>query len=109
MLRNISFFNLNLNVTITSFYFSDVFHRECLNSWAEKFPAHTAPAGYKCPVCSEKIFPPPNLESPVAHALKECLSNWSWARVGLGLPLVRKILGLISIKSLHLIKLIYLN
>ena len=71
-------------------YPPDLFHRDCLNTWAEKLPPNTAPAGYKCPVCTEKIFPSPNLESPVAHALKEALSSWSWARVGLGLSLVSK-------------------
>lgn len=30
---------------------TDVFHWECLNKYAEGFPATTTPAGYRCPLC----------------------------------------------------------
>nr|XP_053647276.1 zinc finger protein-like 1 [Cherax quadricarinatus] len=66
----------------------DLFHKECLNDWASRLPPNTAPAGYKCPVCSKAIFPPPNLVSPIADRLQEALAVFPWARTGLGLPLV---------------------
>ncbi|XP_045585473.1 zinc finger protein-like 1 homolog [Procambarus clarkii] len=66
----------------------DLFHKECLNDWASRLPPHTAPAGYKCPVCSEAIFPPANYVSPVAERLRETLAIFPWARTGLGLPLI---------------------
>ena len=34
------------------------------------------------------VFPPNNLVSPVAEALKKKLINVNWARTGLDLPLV---------------------
>jgi len=65
-----------------------VFHWHCLDSWARQYPAHTAPAGYTCPVCRECIFPKPNQESPLVHSLKHTLGRANWARAGLGLPLI---------------------
>lgn len=69
----------------------DLFHKECLNDWASRLPPNTAPAGYKCPVCSKAIFPPPNLVSPIADRLQEALAVFPWARTGLGLPLIEDV------------------
>lgn len=52
------------------------------------FPANTAPAGYTCPKCEKGIFPNSNATDPVAIALRKVLSEASWARVGLGLPIL---------------------
>ncbi|XP_028398603.1 zinc finger protein-like 1 homolog [Dendronephthya gigantea] len=65
----------------------DVFHWDCLNKFASSLPPNTAPAGYTCPNCKVCVFPPNNLVSPVAEALKKKLINVNWARTGLGLPL----------------------
>lgn len=65
----------------------DVFHWDCLNRFASSLPPNTAPAGYTCPNCKICVFPPENLVSPVAEALKKKLMNVNWARTGLGLPL----------------------
>nr|BAN21232.1 zinc finger protein-like 1 homolog [Riptortus pedestris] len=64
-----------------------VFHWDCLDEYVRDFPDTTAPAGYKCPSCSESILPKQNLVSPVADALREKLSTVNWGRIGLGLPL----------------------
>lgn len=68
----------------------DVFHWACLDSLASRLPLHTAPAGYQCPTCQGPIFPPSNLASPIADALREQLSSVNWARAGLGLPLIEE-------------------
>ncbi|XP_005101889.1 zinc finger protein-like 1 homolog [Aplysia californica] len=68
----------------------DVFHWSCLNQYAQQFPAHTAPAGYTCPLCNSCIFPQTNLASPVADALRSLLKQVNWARAGLGLPLIEE-------------------
>lgn len=68
----------------------DVFHFACLNQYAQKLPANTAPAGYTCPTCNAGIFPPSNMASPVADVLREMLSKVNWARAGLGLPLIEE-------------------
>ncbi|XP_071521492.1 zinc finger protein-like 1 homolog [Panulirus ornatus] len=69
----------------------DLFHKDCLNDWASQLPPHTAPAGYKCPVCFKPVFPAENLVSPVADHLKENLAAFPWARTGLGLPLIDEV------------------
>ena len=69
---------------------ADVFHKTCLQDYGEKMPLNTAPAGYRCPVCSSCIFPANNVVSPVADALREVLKTFDWAQVGLGMPLVRE-------------------
>lgn len=66
----------------------DVFHWPCLAGWARALPPRTAPAGHRCPQCGGPLFPPPNLEGPVAEALRMRLRTAPWARPGLGLPLV---------------------
>ncbi|KYO33752.1 zinc finger protein-like 1 [Alligator mississippiensis] len=66
----------------------DLFHWACLNEMAGQLPKNTAPAGYQCPSCKGPIFPPANLVSPVASALREKLATVNWARAGLGLPLI---------------------
>ncbi|KAK4295453.1 hypothetical protein Pmani_031974 [Petrolisthes manimaculis] len=66
----------------------DVFHKDCLITWASRLPPNTAPAGYKCPVCSKPVFPAANLVSPVADCLREALAAYPWARTGLDLPLI---------------------
>ncbi|XP_071507391.1 zinc finger protein-like 1 homolog [Diadema antillarum] len=63
----------------------DVFHWECLDAYARKFPPNTAPAGYTCPTCNASIFPSSNMISPVAETLRKYLSKVNWARAGLGL------------------------
>lgn len=68
----------------------DLFHKKCLNSREEQLPANTAPSGHSCPSCSAIIFPPPNLVSPVADALRIWLTTVSWGRE-LNLPMVFKI------------------
>ncbi|KAK7024358.1 Zinc finger protein-like 1 [Halocaridina rubra] len=66
----------------------DIFHTDCLNDWASRLPPNTAPAGYKCPACSNPVFPASNLVSPVADRLREALAAFAWARTGLELPLI---------------------
>ncbi|XP_056141082.1 zinc finger protein-like 1 [Lampris incognitus] len=74
----------------------DVFHWSCLNNLAARLPLHTAPAGYQCPTCQGPVFPPSNLESPIADMLKEQLSSVNWARAGLGLPLIEDPSGVLE-------------
>ena len=51
-------------------------HWACLDAYARSLPADTAPAGFACPAgpgcgCpAGSIFPPDNLVSPVADALR---------------------------------------
>nr|XP_039259511.1 zinc finger protein-like 1 [Styela clava] len=66
----------------------DVFHEACLDRHYEKLPSNTAPAGYKCQLCETNVFPAPNQAGKVIDQLKECLSKFNWARIGLGLPLI---------------------
>ncbi|XP_043931748.1 zinc finger protein-like 1 [Protopterus annectens] len=68
----------------------DLFHWSCLCEMASQLPNNTAPAGYQCPSCKGPVFPPSNLVSPVASALREKLSTVNWARAGLGLPLIEE-------------------
>lgn len=68
----------------------DVFHWDCLNQFASQMPSNTAPAGYSCPTCKHGLFPPANLMSPVAEALRQMLIQVNWARAGLGLPLIKE-------------------
>lgn len=65
-----------------------MYHWACLDKYARELPATTAPAGYTCPTCKERIFPDSKLVSPVADVLREKLAGVNWARAGLGLPLV---------------------
>lgn len=55
-----------------------------------EYPPTTAPAGYKCPVSGTPLFPAENQAGPVADALREKLKTVSWARIGLGLPLIEE-------------------
>jgi hypothetical protein len=64
-----------------------VFHFKCLNDRQSKLPINTAPGGHTCPICKSGIFPPSNLVSPVADALRHRLSQVNWGRNELGLPL----------------------
>ncbi|XP_053908486.1 zinc finger protein-like 1 isoform X2 [Cuculus canorus] len=66
----------------------DVFHWSCLSGRARALPPRTAPGGHRCPTCGGPLFPPPNLEGPVATALRARLATATWARPGLGLPLI---------------------
>ncbi|PAV69140.1 hypothetical protein WR25_05791 [Diploscapter pachys] len=61
-------------------------HWNCLNEWASNHPANTAPAGYRCPCCREKIFPASNQTSPLIEQLRAKLSQANWSRVAFGLP-----------------------
>jgi len=65
-----------------------LYHWACLDTYCRSLPASTAPAGYTCPACSQAIFPPDNLVSPVADKLRQTLQDVNWARAGLGLPLL---------------------
>ena len=90
--------------------FSDVFHWSCMDSYARRLPANTAPAGYTCPICKSGIFPATNVASPVAETLRDSLAKVNWARAGLGLPLVstpcfkRRLQGAVNCQ--HLIQLL---
>lgn len=66
-----------------------------MDKYASSLPSNTAPAGYQCPKCRECVFPPSNLVSPLADALRNKLESASWARVGLSESLVI-ILSLLS-------------
>ncbi|ETN82141.1 zinc finger, C3HC4 type [Necator americanus] len=63
-------------------------HWSCLDEWARRFPATTAPAGYCCPFCREALFPAMNQTSPMIDELRTKLQQANWARAGLGLPLL---------------------
>uniref|UniRef100_A0A0K8TLZ4 Zinc finger protein-like 1 homolog n=1 Tax=Tabanus bromius TaxID=304241 RepID=A0A0K8TLZ4_TABBR len=65
-----------------------VFHWSCLNARQSALPVNTAPGGHTCPSCSEPIFPPSNLISPVADVLRSRLGQVNWGRNELGLPLL---------------------
>ncbi|XP_055948864.1 zinc finger protein-like 1 homolog [Argiope bruennichi] len=65
-----------------------VFHWDCLNKYALSMSPQTPQEGYTCPVCNGCIFPPSNVVSPVAEALRNALLNVNWARVGLGYPAI---------------------
>ncbi|XP_058463846.1 zinc finger protein-like 1 homolog [Malaya genurostris] len=65
-----------------------VFHWNCLNLKQQSLPANTAPGGHTCPTCSDPIFPPANLVSPVADVLRTRLCQVNWARNILELPLL---------------------
>ena len=69
-------------------YNLDVFDWPALSQKFSEYPANTAPGGFLCPVCSGPVFPSENQAGPVAEALRERLKQASWARVGLGLPLI---------------------
>uniref|UniRef100_A0A182QUK3 Zinc finger protein-like 1 homolog n=1 Tax=Anopheles farauti TaxID=69004 RepID=A0A182QUK3_9DIPT len=66
----------------------DVFHWRCLNARQQMLPPNTAPGGHTCPLCSEPLFPPANLVSPVADVLRVRLGQVNWGRNELGLPLM---------------------
>jgi len=65
----------------------DLFHKKCLNERQAALPPNTAPSGHSCPSCSAIIFPPQNLVSPVADSLRIWLSQVSWGRNELNLPM----------------------
>lgn len=58
----------------------DLYHKRCLDERQKALPPHTAPTGHVCPKCNTCIFPPQNLVSPVADALRVWLSQVSWGR-----------------------------
>ena len=70
--------------------FSDVYDWEALDKHFREYPPTTAPAGFKCPVSGSPLFPAENQAGPVADALREKLKTVSWARIGLGLPLIEE-------------------
>jgi len=67
-----------------------VFDWAALNNHFASLPPTTAPAGFKCPNCAAPLFPAENQAGPVVDALREKLKLVSWARVGLGLPLIEE-------------------
>uniref|UniRef100_A0A915AFD5 Zinc finger protein-like 1 homolog n=2 Tax=Parascaris univalens TaxID=6257 RepID=A0A915AFD5_PARUN len=70
-----------------------LFHWDCLDAWARRFPPNTAPAGYRCHLCREAIFPTPNQTSPTIEVLRSILQRANWARAGLGLSLLAEVDG----------------
>lgn len=58
----------------------DLFHKKCLDLRQQALPVNTAPSGRSCPKCNTCIFPPQNLVSPVADALRVWLSQANWGR-----------------------------
>ncbi|XP_054153163.1 zinc finger protein-like 1 [Oppia nitens] len=65
-----------------------IYHLNCLNGYANQLPSNTAPAGYTCPTCQKPMFPTSNANSPVINLFRKLLSDESWARVGLGMPVI---------------------
>lgn len=63
-------------------------HWRCFDDWAASFPPNTAPAGYRCPCCSQEVFPPINEVSPLIEKLREQLKQSNWSRNALGLPVL---------------------
>ncbi|CAO1441181.1 unnamed protein product [Diamesa hyperborea] len=63
-----------------------LFHWRCLNERQSSLPSNTAPSGHGCPTCNTCLFPPQNLVSPVADALRIKLGNVHWGRNELNLP-----------------------
>ncbi|CAB0006949.1 unnamed protein product [Nesidiocoris tenuis] len=57
-----------------------LFHWDCLGKYFGSLPRTTAPAGYKCPICSSGIIPHPNLVSPVADELRKKLKSTIWGK-----------------------------
>jgi hypothetical protein len=45
-----------------------------------------AEGSFCCPSCGKNLFPPSNMVSPVADALKDVLMKANWARRVMGLP-----------------------
>ena len=74
----------------SKYIFSDVYDWEALDKHFREYPPTTAPAGFKCPVSGSPLFPAENQAGPVADALREKLKTVSWARIGLGLPLIEE-------------------
>lgn len=71
-----------------------------MNRKFSKLPKNTAPAGFKCFECNEKIFPSLNASGPLAQQVKEKLKEYAWARTGLGLPLLKNVpTGVVSENS----------
>ncbi len=79
---NVAHYNCGINCNL------DIFHLDCLNRYANELPSNTAPAGYTCPTCNRPLFPSSTASSPVAVCLQRTLSDVSWARIGLGMPLI---------------------
>lgn len=65
-----------------------MFHWDCVNARESAMPANTSPSGRTCATCSDQIFPPAKLVSPVADVLRNLLGQVNWGRNELGLPLV---------------------
>ncbi|KAJ1352469.1 hypothetical protein KIN20_008802 [Parelaphostrongylus tenuis] len=76
-------------------------HWSCLDLWAQRFPATTAPAGYCCPFCREALFPAINQTSPMIDELRLKLQQANWARVGLGLPLLPEVSSAVPHQTHH--------
>ncbi|GMT09743.1 hypothetical protein PFISCL1PPCAC_1040, partial [Pristionchus fissidentatus] len=64
-----------------------VYHWGCVDEWARRLPANTAPAGYRCPQCQTAVFPKPNQTSLLIERLRATLAEANWARAGLGMQL----------------------
>jgi len=56
----------------------DLFHPECIDVYASSLPAHTAKAGYLCPLCTKPLFPS-DTSSPLAQDLTRHLSQTAWS------------------------------
>lgn len=77
----------------------DLFHWDCLNAWALKFPENTPITSYQCPDCKAQLFPPSALVSPVADVIRQRFATVAWGRRGLGLPSQHK--GVTTETTLH--------
>lgn len=58
----------------------DIFHWQCLDTYASQLPETTAPAGYVCPSCSMCIIPLTNQGGPVAEVLRQKILSAKWAK-----------------------------
>lgn len=67
----------------------DLFHKKCLEDRQSKLPPNTSMQGHKCPKCDTCIFPSQNLVSPVADSLRIWLSQVTFGRSEMNLPMVR--------------------
>lgn len=65
----------------------DLFHWDCFNAWALKFPESSKKTDYTCPDCKAQVFPPQALVSPIADVLRQKFATVGWGRKGLGMPL----------------------
>ena len=91
MNENLLFFDIIKVTSLVRAVLLDVFHVRCLEKHFRSLPPNTAPAGYRCYSCDIAVFPRENQAGYVTEQLRNVLSKYNWARVGLCLPLVRRL------------------